>query len=146
MDNSVDLPGYKYYLDARTAERPAVFVTFVNLVPDGGSGGSVNGILFPATAEELAFLDARERNYVRREVRLEEGGRAWVYVGSDDARERYESGVAAGTAVASREYVELVRSGFAALGEAALRRFDQSTDPPEVPVRSLRRVDLARDG
>ena len=34
MDNSVDLPGYKYYVTP-DGERPPVFVTFLNLVEDG---------------------------------------------------------------------------------------------------------------
>jgi hypothetical protein len=146
MDNSVDLPGYKFYVDADSGERPAVFVTFLDLVEDGSS--NVNGVLFPVDAGELAVLDGRERNYVRREVtgRVDADGRVWAYLGSGDARERYETGCAGGTAVVGEEYLSLVRGSFAALGSGALERFDQSTDPPEVPVRRLRRIDLPPSG
>jgi hypothetical protein len=126
MDNSVDLPGYKYYVDGDGA-RPDVKVTFVNLRE--ADGAAVNGALLDA---DLDVLDLRERNYERREV---EPG-LWAYTGTDDARARYE----AGPSVVSREYLELVRSGFASLGE--LERFERTTDPPEVPVMELRRVDL----
>lgn len=126
MDNAVDLPGYKYYVRA-DGTRPHVKVTFVNLVESPGD--AVNGVLLEADLEEL---DLRERNYERREV---EPG-LWAYVGTSDARARYE----AGPAVISREYLELVRSGFAALGE--LERFERTTEPPAVPVWDLRRVDL----
>jgi cation transport regulator ChaC len=141
MDNSVDLPGYKYYVDPDTGERPRVFVTFLNLVEASGSG--VNGVVFPVSPDELAALDARERNYRRREVTLPGvEGRAWAYTGSDEARARYQDAVALGAAVVDRSYLDLVRERFGSLGADALILFDQSTDPPSVPVRSLRRVEL----
>jgi hypothetical protein len=125
MDNSVDLPGYKYYVDAGGA-RPDLKVTFLNLVE---GDGVVNGAILDA---DLDALDLRERNYERREV---EPG-LWAYVGTAGARARYE----AGPSVVSREYLELVRTGFESLGD--LDRFERTTDPPAVPVRNLRRVDL----
>ena len=132
MDNSVDLPGYKYYVDD-AGERPAVMVTFVNLVE---ADDSVNGMVFPVDASELELLDRRERNYERRRV----GDRLWAYVGIEAALARYE----AGPSVVSREYLELVRAGFDAAGE--LERFERTTAPPAVPVLGLRRVDLPRHG
>ncbi len=42
MDNSVELPAYKHYLDERGESRPAVFVTFLNLAP--APGEAVNGM------------------------------------------------------------------------------------------------------
>lgn len=142
MDNAVDLPGYKHYLDPESGTRPHVYVTFLNLVE---ADGAVNGVVFPVAREELAQLDARERNYERRAVEIG-GERAWVYVGTADARERYETGRARDAAVVDGAYRDLVRAAFATLGERELRRFDESTDPPEVPVRALRRVDLPLPG
>jgi hypothetical protein len=139
MDNSVDLPGYKHYLDPETGERPAVFVTFLNLVESAGD--AVNGIVFPV--DDLVDLDARERNYERREVELPGvDGRLWAYVGSREARARYEDAAARGVAVVDGSYFSSVRAGFGSLGADGLMRFDQSTDSPSVPVRSLRRVDV----
>jgi dephospho-CoA kinase len=142
MDNSVDLPGYKFYLDPASGERPAVFVTYLNVVPDESC--AVNGVVFPVEAAELAVLDDRERNYTRREVTgaVDVDGRAWVYVATEAARARYEGAAASGVAVVDGSYVELVRGAFAGLGDGELRYFDQSTDPPSVPVRALRRVNL----
>jgi hypothetical protein len=145
MDNSVDLPGYKHYVDPGSGERPAVFVTFLDLV-EAGSDEAVNGVVFPVSAEELELLDARERNYERREVsdRVEgppAGARVWAYVGSATARARFEAARSRGLAVVDRAYLDLVRAAFAALGDGALRRFDDSTDAPGVPLRTLRRVD-----
>jgi hypothetical protein len=126
MDNAIDLPGYKYYVDADGA-RPAVKVTFLNLRE---ADGAVNGVVLDVEPEAL---DLRERNYERREVEPD----LWAYTGTDEARARYE----AGPSVVSREYLELVRSGFDALGQ--LREFERSTDPPAAPVVDLRRIDLS---
>jgi hypothetical protein len=114
MDNSVDLPGYKHYVDPDGA-RPDVKVTFLNLVE---AESSVRGVVFDADPE---VLDLRERNYTRREV---EPG-LWAYIGTPDARARFE----AGPSVVSREYYELVRRGI------------PDVEPPEVPVWDLRRID-----
>jgi cation transport regulator ChaC len=60
MDNRRTLPGYKYFLDAATGARPAVFVAFLDVVEDPAA--SVQGVAFPVTAAGLAGGDDRERN------------------------------------------------------------------------------------
>jgi len=131
MDNRRTIPGYKYFLDPDGA-RPDVFVTFLDAVAERGS--SVHGVAFGVSAVALGELDARERNYRRVDVTAmvdaELGGRVWAYLGLEEARERFEAGVRAGTAVVSRAYVEGVRAGFAAFG----LDFEEE---PEVPVRDL---------
>jgi len=118
MDNRVTIPGYKYYLDPAGA-RPAVHVAFLDVVPDAGAAVEGRAI----EVEDLASLDARERNYRR----IDAGG-IWVYVGLEAARARF----AAGPTVISRAYLDGVR---AALGPA----FEPE---PEVPVMDLTRVDV----
>ena len=66
MDNAVTIPGYKYYVDPETGERPAVYVAYLDLAPNPET--TVNGVLFPAAPTAMKDLDARERNYERREV------------------------------------------------------------------------------
>jgi hypothetical protein len=122
MDNRVDLPGYKYYVDSRTGERPPVCVAFLDLAPVPER--SVKGVIFEAA--DLDALDDRERNYARREVM--EG--VVAYIGTPDARERYRRG----PTVVCAEYLESVQSGLEQIGA--------STEPPGVPIRDLRRVDL----
>lgn len=143
MDNSVDLPGYKYYRDP-FGRRPRLFVTFLNLVR--APGHRVNGVLFEVTAQELRALDVRERNYERIDVTQHVGesrlGTVWSYVGNQDARERYETGLAAGLAAVSREYYDGVSRGFASLGPGALDEYMATTDAPACPIRELERVDL----
>jgi hypothetical protein len=135
MDNRRTLPGYKYFLDERTGERPEVLVAFLDAQPE--LGAHVDGLAFEVDEAALAILDARERNYRRVDVtsRLDRslGGRVWAYLGLDEARARYEAGVAAGNAVVSRAYVNDVRAGFAAAGLG----FD--TEPP-VPIVDLELV------
>ena len=94
MDNTLTLAGYKLYLSAADSSRPAVFVTFLNLVPAGGR--HVSGVLFAVDDEELAALDERERNYDRRDVTdlIDErrAGRVWTYIGKPEAERRFALG------------------------------------------------------
>ena len=145
MDNRRTIAGYKVYVDAESGDRPPVYVTFLDIAES--PSGWVNGVVFPVDDGELAALDRRERNYERCDVSgLVDGGRGrgrvWAYTGRMEARDRYRRGAEDGSAVVSRPYLEHVRAGFAALGGEMLRDFDRSTDPPAVPLRDLRRVDL----
>jgi cation transport regulator ChaC len=144
MDNSVDLPGYKYFVDARTGERPGVFVTFLNLEPEPGS--AVNGVAFPVSDAELVALRDRERNYepcdVTASLRDDVGDTVLAFIGRADARERFARGVREGRAVVSASYYEGVLDGVRRLGDAALRDFTRSTDEPQCPIVALSRIDL----
>jgi cation transport regulator ChaC len=144
MDNRRDLPGYKYYRDLDTGERPAIHVAFLNLASDPGV--ATNGALLEVTRAELAALDARERNYDRITVTdlvdPEPDGTVYAYVGKPEARERFAQAVAAAACAVDAAYLDGVRAGFRALGPGALRRFDACTPRPPVPVRRLHRHDL----
>jgi cation transport regulator ChaC len=143
MDNSVDLPGYKIYIDPQDGSRPPVFVTFLNIVPTPGN--RVNGQLFPISTEELAALDIRERNYERIDVTddVEEpvSGRVWAYLGLHEAVARYERGAREQRAVIRRAYHDAVLANCAAAGPHAQHEFDQSTDAPPCPIVDLDRID-----
>lgn len=117
MDNRVTIPGYKVYVDPATGERPPVHVAFLDIVED--PGGVVDGVLLEAV--DLAALDARERNYDRREV-LTDAGPAWAYVGSPEGRGRFAE---AGALVVHDAYLSLV-------GDAPA---------PPCPIAALRRVE-----
>lgn len=144
MDNSVDLPGYKYYVDPRTGARPAVFVTFLNIEPAAGS--RVNGTLIRAAPEDLARLDARERNYARADVSAAVlgaiEGTVWAYIGTPAARARFASGFRSARAVIQQRYHDRVRREFAAVARDGLAEFERLTRPPQCPIVALRRVDL----
>jgi cation transport regulator ChaC len=128
MDNRETIPGYKFYVDPETGERPAVYVAFLSIWPQAGA--RVEGVAFTVDDAGLAALDARERNYDRVEVtglvKPEPGAPVWAYVGSASGRERCAAGRAAGTAVVAREYLALV----------------PAAEPPDLPVRSLLRRDV----
>jgi dephospho-CoA kinase len=145
MDNRVDLPGYKCYLDS-DGRRPAVSVCFLDVDLDDSTGACVNGVCLPVGAEELAALDCRERNYDRIEVsdRLPEAGgaRVWAYRGSADGRARFDDGVRAGTAVIHAGYLAAVRAGFVGIGAAEWEACAPSLDPGALTVVELVRRDL----
>jgi cation transport regulator ChaC len=137
MDNRRTIPGYKYFLDARTGSRPELFVAFLDVVPE--LGASVQGVAAEVDAARLAALDDRERNYARVDVSaaldLQLGGPVWAYAGLPESRERYAAAAAAGRAVVARAYVDDVRAGLAAHGLAL-------DTVPEVPVMDLERIDV----
>jgi hypothetical protein len=144
MDNRITLKGYKYYVDRESEVRPAVFVTFLNVIEDLSQ--AVNGILLPVTSRDLESLDERERNYARLDVtdRILEpvDGSVWAYVGSVAARRRYEGAAERGVAVVDAAYYGSVKAQFEALDGSAYTEYLRTTDEPECPLRELRRVDL----
>ncbi len=144
MDNTATIPGYKYFAERETGKRPAVYVAFLDVHEAGGE--SVNGLAFPVTGEDLDALDRRERNYTRVDVTdaisPRPGATVWAFLGSHEARGRYQAGARAGTAVVSAEYARGVEQGFERLGPEEAARFADSTDPPACPVVDLTRIDL----
>jgi len=160
-DNLRSIPGYKMYLSRSDGSWPAVYVAFIDIEPDPSS--AVNGVVLPVTPAELELLDRRERNYDRVDVSGQiEGespeqcspeslgspppeGRVWTYRGSAEGRERLRRGRSEGRAVVSRDYVEKVRAGFAALGPEHERAFAESSALDDLPVLDLERLDLPTD-
>jgi len=128
MDNRRTIPGYKFYVDPASGERPAVYVTFLCIWPEPGA--SVDGVLLEVDDAGLAVLDRRERNYDRRDVSPfidgDGAGPVWAYLASAAGRERFAAGRAAGAAVISAEYLARV----------------PEADPHDLPVRSLLRRDV----
>lgn len=144
MDNGRDLPGYKYYT-AADGSRPPVFVSFLDVAPVGGAA-AINGLCLPVNAEQLAWLDRRERNYSRVDVsdRVQaHGARVWVYMGTPAARERLCDARHDGLAVIDSAYLKAVEYAFAALGAEELALCRASLAPGELPVLELLRHELA---
>jgi len=145
MDNARTLPGYKYYVDPRTGERPAVFVVFLDIVAD--RSGQVNGVMLDVSHEELDGLDRRERNYERVEVTAglsrPVSATVWAYAGTAGARERFRRALRMGKAVISEDYYDRVLGAFAGSGRNAAAEFRALTDAPPCPIVPLRRVDLS---
>lgn len=145
-DNLRAIPGYKMYLSRSDGSRPAVYVAFMDIEPDPAC--AVTGVVIPVSVTELEVLDLRERNYDRVDVSGQiEGfkGCVWTYRGSAEGRERLLRGRAEGRAVASRDYLEKVRAGFAALGPEHARGFAESSYLDDLPVLDLERLDLPPD-
>lgn len=149
MDNRRDLPGYKWYRLAASGERPALYVAFLDLV--ARAGAAVNGVCRPVGPDELARLDARERNYEHVDVTAhvaEARGTVWAYVGSAAGRARLQAGRRTARLAISRDYRDGVEARFRALGAGALAAFCASTDPPPdgCAVLDLERIDLPGPG
>ena len=144
-DNLRTFSRYKYYIDPKTGERPPVFVTFLNIVPDPDS--AITGVLFPVDDELLLKLDRRERNYQRVDVteHIEQpvDDTVLTYIGLPEAITRFKQGYAQGQAVIRRDYYELVTAAFGAIGPDELQAFHATTDlPDKLPLRDLVRVDV----
>jgi cation transport regulator ChaC len=144
MENARTIPGYKYYVDAVTGDRPDCFVTFLNIVRDPGH--TVNGVVFEVSGETLSQLDRRERNYERidvsDDVSVPVDGRVWAYTGTGPAVARFELGRRESRAVVSRQYHDRVLEDFERIGPEARQRFISLTDPAPCPIVDLRRIDV----
>jgi hypothetical protein len=142
-DNSIEIPGYKRYLDPADGSAPAVFVAFADLVEDEDT--IVNGVLAPLPPTDLVALDLRERSYDRIDVTADADpapGTVWAYIGSPAGRARLQQGEAAGAAVVTRAYLDGIHAAFRALGAEEYDEFLASSDLDGLPIRDLDRVDL----
>jgi cation transport regulator ChaC len=136
MDNSVDLPDYKHYI-APDGHRPALMVCYLDIEerPDA----VVNGVALRVGADELPALDARERNYERRDLagqfNVTLGGHVWAYVGRRAGRARACRGRRERRLAIASSYHERVLAGFDVLRQR--RRFELLTKPARMPVADL---------
>ena len=108
-DNRRIIPGYKTYLRRDDGTRPDVYVAFFDV--EVADAMSVAGLALPVDAARLDALDAREANYERVDVTgLVTGvpGTVWTYIGRGVSRARLARGVAEGSAVVSKDYLEKV--------------------------------------
>jgi hypothetical protein len=140
MDNRIDIPGYKYYVDPASGARPPVHVAFLDIEPDDQY--AVNGVCIPVRSDQVGAIDRREQQYTRIDVgerfpMLD--GPVWVYIGSAEGRARRGSGDRRGSTVVTAEYLDSVLRGFGELGDAERLAFISSTTPCGCPVVDLRR-------
>jgi len=143
-DNSEQIAGYKRYRLRPDGSFPDVHVAFLDIFETPES--VVNGVLAPVDPASLADLDRRERNYDRIDVTTAidspPAGRVWAYRGSREGRARLDAGVAAGTAVIQRSYLDHVDDGFRRLGPAEHDHFLASSALDGLPLLDLERVDI----
>lgn len=145
MNNSVNLPGYKYYVDEH-GDRPDLHVAFLDI--SSAPGHTANGVCAPVDPDQLSELDRRERNYVRVDVTSliapppQEEVHVWAYHGSTEGRRRFTTARRAGRVVIQEDYLQAVRHAFTSLGPAEYDACAPSLDPGDLPVRTLTRRDL----
>ncbi|MDG4827332.1 gamma-glutamylcyclotransferase [Asanoa sp. WMMD1127] len=129
--DNTDLSRAVAYYRPGTLERFDGQILFLGI--DRAPGSTVRGRLLPVSPDELAELDAREGNYERVDVTagldLPHGRTTvWSYVGKASAVRAARRGLARGTAVVWRAYLDRLR--------------ELSVDeplPPHVPVVDLDR-------
>jgi hypothetical protein len=143
-DNSRAIPGYKRYRSPADDSFPALFVAFLDIVEEPHT--TTNGVLAPVDAGTLADLDRRERNYDRIDVtaaiETPPNGRVWAYAGSPEGRARFAAGVADGTTVVQRAYLDHVHEGFRRLGDGEYEHFLASSELDGLPLLDLERIDM----
>ncbi|MBG7604271.1 MAG: gamma-glutamylcyclotransferase [Actinobacteria bacterium] len=112
----------------------------VSLGLEADATESCNGVAVRVTADELAQLDWRERDYERTDVtdqiRLEGpviSGRIVTYVPRTSAVDRYEQARDDGRAAIERRYWDLVHGAFNELGAGHREHFSKTPDP-DIPV------------
>jgi hypothetical protein len=131
-----DLPDYKHYV-APGGHRPDLMVCYLDIAER--SDAVVNGVALEVGADELPALDARERNYDRRDVAgqlsVRLGGRVWAHFGWRAGRARARRGRRERRLAIASSYHERVLAGFDALRER--RRFERLTEPADLPVAAL---------
>ena len=129
----------KHYVDADTGDRPDIYIAFLNIEPDPDA--ACNGVAIPVTHSTLDTFDRREVNYTRSDVSAATTpawpGRLWGYTGTPEAVNRFQIGLAERRVYYPREYARYCRDAFASLGPGALRRYDETTEPPLCPARDL---------
>jgi len=144
MDNQVDLPGYKYYIDPKTQIRPDVSVTFLNVYLQPES--SIDGLLFQVSPNELKHVDRRERNYSRIDVsdkvNIAVDGKVWLYCGLPKSVERHEKAYKENKAVIAKNYSELVFDAFKTHGQDAASYYMETTDNKNLPQKELKLVKI----
>ena len=139
MDNQVNLPEYKYYRDRATRQRLEIFVAFLNLRPCLSK--TIRGILFRVSDAELANLDLRERNYQR--IKIDDGldlsvdGNVWTYIGTEEAKQRYQKGLSLNKVAIARDYSDSVISAYESLGERELAEYFATTEQAAIPLIDL---------
>ncbi|MCU7727755.1 gamma-glutamylcyclotransferase [Actinoplanes sp. KI2] len=106
-DNTANGP--VVYADPADGTRPPIQVLFLTIEP---GAGAVEGVLLPLSDEELPALDAREGNYTRVTVEVDDFGPAWAYVAKAESADRARRGVRAGTARIRRHYLDTVLAAY----------------------------------
>ena len=146
MDNSVDLPNYKYYtqiIDGKN-ERPKVFVTFLNIEKDLNS--EVLGILFKVDEGILNKLKMRERNYelmeVTKDLDIIPNEKVYTFIATKEAKDRFQKGLKTNCAVISKDYLKNVENAYKNLNhpypENSFESFVKYTQKnPQIMIKEL---------
>ena len=119
------------YENPADGTRPPIQVLFLTI--ERGAG-AVEGALLFLPDEDLPALDAREGNYRRITVEVDDFGPAWTYVAKPESAERARRGIEAGTARIRKQYLDTVLAAYATHDGIA------PPSPLPAPVVDLNRI------
>lgn len=147
MDNTKDIAGYKWFRDPLTKNRPDIRVTFLNIY-ESHHEDFVNGILFRVTKSELDRIQKRELNYDLLEITdrldIKVPGRAYAFIGKEEAKKRFEEGCKTNKSVISEDYKTLIDDSFANISDEFFKTYNETTDEAGVPLQKLEAI-FSRD-
>jgi len=125
----VAMPNNKYYAQCPEGPVRPKRVIYLNVRPD--VSGSVNGILFVISADELAAYDRREWIYSRTRVNQGligvrvTGGDAWLYVGRPEYL--FPAPLSWRDGGIRRTYLQMLAAAHGEFGDVFRDRFEAST-------------------
>lgn len=131
MDNSKTISGYKRYSDVNDPQSfPACFVSFINI--EESDADEITGVIAEVSENEMALLKKRERNYFLKEVtesilHAPVDGRVYTFIGSEEAKVRFDRGLKSNTSVISADYESFIEDAFRTRGAAAYRNYVDTT-------------------
>jgi hypothetical protein len=127
----IAMPNQTFRTD--TASGPVIpkHILYLNVYPQAST--LLNGVLFVVTETDIAAFDKREWIYHREDIthQLEDiqisGGKAYIYVA--DEQYRMNDVASFKEAAIRKTYLAILEAGFAALGDAFRKQYNETTDP-----------------
>lgn len=123
MDNTQEIPNYKYYIEEIENERPNYFVTFLNIEIDPSS--EIVGVLFFVDKMMLEKLKIRERNYalieITNNIDIDIPDKSFIFIAKNSGIRRYKEGLKQKSAVIPKEYYDFVENSYKKLEKNKLK-------------------------
>ena len=144
MDNDRSILGYKRYKTIE--EYPHCFVTFLNIKPS--ETDEVIGTIVEVNKDEFALLIKMEKNYFPKNVtesivHSPIDGSVFAFIGTSEAKKRFNSRTQHKPAVISKSYFELVENAYRSRGKVAYANYLSTTEKDDsLKLQNLEKVNV----